>query len=79
MFEWIRNWMRAEPAPGADLDTLLRDRRRLEELAVSYREFGFDVLVPDCRNRIAALDRELREARAGRHRPGRETLTAKEE
>lgn len=64
-----RLWKKRRPAAVEDLAVLLRERRRLNETLESYREFGFDALVPDLRARIGALDSRIRQARQSRRRP----------
>jgi hypothetical protein len=39
---------------------LLAERSRLQELVDSYREFGFEALIPHCKERIQQLDGRLR-------------------
>ncbi len=60
MLSWIASLWRPEP-PRRGLDTLRREQRLLQELLASYREFGFDALVPEISMRIARQARQIRE------------------
>jgi hypothetical protein len=59
---------RSTPGPSGGRDALLSERRRLQDLLDSYREFGFDTLIPSCKERIRSLDLEIRRLREDRGR-----------
>jgi len=58
MLAWLRSWLAAGHV-ASGLDGLLGERRRLDELMTSYRNFGFQALIPDCKRRRAALERKI--------------------
>ena len=64
MFRWLHR-ICGEPADAAppledsDPDRLRAERRRLEEMLVTYREFGFDAMAEECRARLARIRHRL--------------------
>jgi hypothetical protein len=64
MLTWLRRWISEAGAETPELQRLLAERRRLDELMASYREFGFQTLIPEYRQRRAAVDRKIRALRS---------------
>jgi hypothetical protein len=65
MIQWLRKWWNPA-APGTPreetvlLQSLLEERRRLQETRTSYHEFGFDDLARGAREEIRLLTERIR-------------------
>ena len=64
---WRASSSRRKRDVAEDRQALIAERGRLRELLDSYREFGFEALIPHCKERIRHIDETLRRL----HEPSR--------
>ncbi len=66
MLKWLLQWVKdasigGYPPRDSEMASLIEERRRLAESLASYREFGFDLQVEGCRDRLRRVQARIQE------------------